>query len=260
MIPDAEGIYAEQEPAQIYDPAIEAYKDTTGRLYDHALEAWRDVWPEGTRAYAYGAANETITIIKDGVMVAQVSTNNNGKTDERIQLGCGIYQIAGSVSGWTEEQEIDSQTDKIRAMPEGALYWYGNECEDVTGGWSAEGYDSSMVTAGEKHLNDFYGKGPTGGFGTNNLILLKGMSKINFDWKGTSVLSSNNISLNSYFFSTKQATWPTYGIVKTFEGRGVARIKTEVDISDMSGQPVYMAATGGHNPACSGYYYAIWLN
>lgn len=45
MLPDAAGIYAEQEPAQIYDPTLEAYRDTTGRLYDHALEAWRDVWP-----------------------------------------------------------------------------------------------------------------------------------------------------------------------------------------------------------------------
>ena len=45
MIPDAAGIYTELEPSQIYDPQLEAYRDTKGLLWDNELEAWRDVWP-----------------------------------------------------------------------------------------------------------------------------------------------------------------------------------------------------------------------
>ena len=45
MVPDASGIYTELESSQIYDPQLEAYRDTKGLLWDNELEAWRDVWP-----------------------------------------------------------------------------------------------------------------------------------------------------------------------------------------------------------------------
>ena len=37
--------YAETAPLPLYDPAIEAYRDTKGLLWDNELEAWREVWP-----------------------------------------------------------------------------------------------------------------------------------------------------------------------------------------------------------------------
>ena len=76
----------------------------------------------------YGAASETVTIKKDGIIVATVGTGSNGKSTEQITLSKGTYTLTGSVIGWTEEQTIDKDTTKFRAMPEGAFYWYGNEC------------------------------------------------------------------------------------------------------------------------------------
>lgn len=55
MIPDASGIYTDQEPMRIYDPQLKAYRDTKGQVYDPDMEAWREVWPNELVIYDHGA-------------------------------------------------------------------------------------------------------------------------------------------------------------------------------------------------------------
>lgn len=111
-----------------YDPTAGAWTDTTGLAWDPDAEAWTERWGTKVSAYVYGAASETITIRKNGIIVETVQTDSSGKSTEQITLSSGTYTLTGSVSGWTEEQTVNSSTTKFRAMPDGAIYWYGNEC------------------------------------------------------------------------------------------------------------------------------------
>ncbi|MBO5155257.1 MAG: hypothetical protein J6C00_13035 [Eubacterium sp.] len=123
------------EAPKRYDPESEAWVETTGMSWDPEAEAWTERWGKKVSAYVYGAALETVTIKKDGIIVATVDTNTDGCSNEQIELPYGTYTLIGSVSGWTEEQTVDKDTTKFRAMPAGSLYWFGNECTGVTGGW-----------------------------------------------------------------------------------------------------------------------------
>lgn len=109
-----------------YDHASGAWVETTGMAWDNESQAWTEKWNTGVSAYVYGAASETVTVKKNGIIVATVATNSSGCSNEKISLGYGTYTLTGSVSGWTEEQTVDKNTTKFRAMPEGALYWYGS--------------------------------------------------------------------------------------------------------------------------------------
>ena len=52
-----------------------------------------------------------------------------------VQIG-EACTLTGSVSGYTnKEQLVEDTTTDLYAMPKGALYRYGNECSDITGGW-----------------------------------------------------------------------------------------------------------------------------
>ena len=82
----------------------------------------------------HGAASETITIT--GLYNSPtVTTNSSGSVS--YSLPKGKFTLTGSVSGYTSDlQEVNSNTSDLYAMPIGkVLYWYGNECVDVTGGW-----------------------------------------------------------------------------------------------------------------------------
>lgn len=129
--------YTESETPLKYEPTVGAWTETTGLAWDPEAQAWTEKWGTQVSAYVYGAVSETITIRKDGIIVATVQTDSTGKSAEQITLSNGTYTLTGSVSGWTEEQTVNNSTTKFRAMPEGALYWYGNECTWFTGGWNA---------------------------------------------------------------------------------------------------------------------------
>lgn len=137
--------FKDAETPKIWDAEAGAYKDSTGLVWNESVQAWTERWNSGVSAYVYGAASETITIKKNGIIVATVDTDSTGQSVERITLSNGTYTLTGSVSGWTEEQTVDEDTEKFRAMPEGALYWYGNECTWITG--SYEKLDLVIVSA-----------------------------------------------------------------------------------------------------------------
>lgn len=155
MIWDAvAGAFKDAPTPLIYDASAQTYKDSTGLVHDESAQAWEERWG-GVTAYVYGAALETITIKQNGVTVGQIGTDANGKSTEQIRLACGTYDLTGSVSGWTETQTVDRNTERFRAMPEGALYWYGNECNWLTGGWEYQ-YHRDDIAQFEKKANCLY--------------------------------------------------------------------------------------------------------
>ena len=103
--------FKEADVPMKYDPTAGAWTDTTGLAWDPEAEAWTEKWNSGVRAYVYAAALETVTIRKDGIIVATVQTDSSGCSSEKITLPYGTYDMSGSVSGWTEEQTVDEDTD-----------------------------------------------------------------------------------------------------------------------------------------------------
>lgn len=255
--------FVESEIPLTYNPQLGAWQETEGLVYNPVLGAWQKVWPE-ISAYVYGAANETITIARNGITVATVQTNTNGRTDEQVHLSKGTYTLTGSVSGWTETQEVDSNTDRLRAMPEDALYWYGNECVDIIGGWEF---------TNETHAQDVLTKG------TNYMY-----HKANYPYSRPNIWSKQNIDLAPYNLfkaimdsnSTGAAnaagtgyrlSLPKYPnaningqeeLGAPYAGDG---LKTQsVDISGKSGM-YYLRPWGasGIGGGIYTYFYAIWL-
>lgn len=89
----------------------------------------------------HGAASETITI-SDGVNQTTCTTDLTGKALTTVSVG-KTYTLYGSVSGYTSAaQTVDENTNDLYAMPRYALYWRGNECEELTDGWESH-YDST---------------------------------------------------------------------------------------------------------------------
>lgn len=194
------GAFKDAPTPQIYDASTQAYKESTGLVYDTSKGAWDERWG-GVTAYVYGAALETITIKQNGVTVGKVSTDANGKSTEQIRLACGTYDLTGSVSGRTETQTVDRNTERFRAMPDSALYWYGNECIDVTGGIETYVY-SSGTNKITKNINNIYfnlGSYSAAGAQYNNAIAVAKNRNSVSHFKRI-YFNANNIGIVGMFF------------------------------------------------------------
>ena len=106
-----------------------------------------------TTAYTiHAGASETITI--DGVY-GSFTTNTDGTVNHALPLG--ELTLHGSVSDQSFTHTITKDTTDVYVMPEGALYWYGNECTHVTGGWS--GFRNGTTSSDDviaKNTNSLY--------------------------------------------------------------------------------------------------------
>ncbi len=79
----------------------------------------------------HGGALETITIT--GLYGSPtVTTNSDGNVN--YQLPIGTFTFAGAISGKSFERTVNKNTSDVYAMPESAVYWYGNLCTEFTGG------------------------------------------------------------------------------------------------------------------------------
>ena len=102
-----------------------------------------DLWKQAIKASQYwelvyttvytihAGALETVTI--DGVY-GSFTTNTDGTVNHALPLG--ELTLTGSVSGQSFTRTVTTDTADVYVMPEGALYWYGNECTWITGGWT----------------------------------------------------------------------------------------------------------------------------
>jgi hypothetical protein len=248
------------EPVNVpmrYDEDSQAYVETTGMAWDAESHAWTERWNSGVSACVYGAASETVTIKKNGIIVATVATNSSGCSNEKISLVYGTYTLTGSVSGWTEEQTVDESTTKFRAMPDGALYWYGNECTDVTGGWSLGSWTTFNTSAfapteATKKTNCIYAKADmnnTNLVGTTNKISFNAFTKICATAKGVNI---STVAGEIGFEDSK--VWS--GDVSTMPISTASLVSYSASVLDM--MPGKYINFASHNNR-SAEMYAIWL-
>ena len=95
--------------------------------YDYVLFTGGGGNPGPINVTVHGAVYETVNI--KNVSTNQIITCDTGSTGEGMATliaGCK-YILTGSISGYTsEEQKVASDNVDLYAMPEGAIYWYGN--------------------------------------------------------------------------------------------------------------------------------------
>lgn len=158
-----------------------AWVDTTvlnSDLWVSAISSssyWDLIYPSVT---VHSSASATIT-------VAGKSFTSDVSGNTIHSMPWGTFSIYDSVSGQSFECTIKRDTSDVYVMPSGVLYWYGNECTWITGGWRSTVGESCITF----RTNDIYA---TGSYdvhnyvSTNNKICLNGLSKLTIKFiKGT---------------------------------------------------------------------------
>lgn len=106
-----------------------------------------------------GAANENIYI--DDEFIG--TTNSNGEILE-YEITTGIHNIRGTVSNYESSINVNLDDERVYAMPEGSVYWYGNLCYWNSGGWSISGWNTTIPKYNIKeptyNLNSAYLQSP----------------------------------------------------------------------------------------------------
>ena len=87
-----------------------------------------------------GVPYETVTATNGSFLLDPISVtlDENGiATTEAYFLPGDTVTFTGSHLSYEKQYTFGLETTNvlIRIMPEGALFWYGNQCVDVTGGW-----------------------------------------------------------------------------------------------------------------------------
>lgn len=194
----------------------------------------------------YGAASETITI--EGYY-GSFTTGTDGSCSHVVPID--TITLTGSVSRKSFERTVTNETTKVYAMPEGALYWYGNECINLTGGWQYRYISDQLTTsAGVKNSDNLEVQGSTNvvrSLTTVNEMSLNGYSKIYAYAYGE---SADNGS--TYLVQGSGVISPSlFAIIQGYNTH-------EADISSKNDSySIYIAAW--QHSYVHAKYYAIWL-
>lgn len=96
-----------------------------------------------------GASNEIITVVNSALSLdyGYIQLDSDGIAQREMYFLPGDTVIFnGSQSNYNKEYTFGFDTTPlIRVMPDGAIFWYGNQCTDITGGWSLKGLQDQSV-------------------------------------------------------------------------------------------------------------------
>ena len=146
-------------------------------------------------------------------------------------------------------------------MPEGALYWYGNECTDKSGGWSADGYVWAARTteAGEKNADNMFIQYTTSTsesycriLGVNSPINLSPFTKLCVD-----NITSGNSMATSLLVAEKKNKINDGNLHELYINSSVRTI-SEMDVSSITGE-YYTLFFNTENRSRWSRIYAVWL-
>lgn len=142
----------------------------------------------------YGAASDTISFT-DETGAKTVTTNASGQgsvsitylpPSQNITFTSSIAKDPSDLSqAYSKTIAINSSTTSITVVPDNALYWFGNECTWLTGGWTTSGYQYGSQTNEGVTLATNYipltkpsGNGHQRNYGTVNTVNVSGKTKL----------------------------------------------------------------------------------
>lgn len=214
-----------------------------------------DLWKQKIKASQYwslvyttvytihGAALETITI--DGVY-GSFTTNSDGTVNHVLPLG--ELTLNGSVSCQSFTRTVAKDTTDVYAMPEGALYWYGNDVNGYIKNGTLEaqnigsnyGVTIPKLTMRTNSFN-FYDNTTTSGGSLvykNTTINTRGYSKLNLNLVSkTSLLDGHSniiIAAIKTLTITEGSNGPGYRDVYSRTGTQLSTDLLSVDISNIN--------------------------
>lgn len=211
---------------------------------------------------------QTVTATKGSYSVSGV-IKNNGTCDLMIkQLGTYTVTCGGKSASVSVAEFFETYNVPISVMQ--YLYNAGDECVDVTGGWSASGYTTSVGNnkSPSKDNNTLYVEGSYWGgdpadcfIGVANAINLTSYSTLKVRWKATSRDISVLIVSSKSNFTDSSKRIKTISVSKT---ESSDYIEKTLDISDVSGSyyVVVYASTPSSDSSMyynKGYVQKIWL-
>lgn len=188
-----------------------------------------------------------ITGIKDlGLWTVTASNGEDTATQDVLVEVIGLYEI-----------EMDYTVNYLM------LYDYGDECEDVTGGWGIDGYSapnaSYTARAATKNTDSIYVYYASGGYcyvmGTLSAVDVTDYSMFGSVGKPTSVLDGT-YGIDSNMLSSKTA-YNSWDKGVSYISQGVQQFKV-VDISNSTGLR-YAYLLSQLDSKCSGNFYAVAL-
>lgn len=77
-----------------------------------------------------------VVIFDSGMTTANVTLEVHGDSEEFTFTSSISKNTETDTEDFSKTVTIYSDTNDIKVMPVGALYWYGNDCIDITGGWN----------------------------------------------------------------------------------------------------------------------------
>lgn len=218
----------------------------------------------------HGAASETITI-SDGVNQTTCTTDLTGKALTTVSVG-KTYTMYGSVSGYTSAaQTVDENTNDLYAMPRYALYWRGNECEELTDGWgivkNADTTNNYSNTTNYKSLTiwGFSDKFSHSSIQTVNKINLSNFSNLNAKIHyNTKNYGRIHLTASSMAITESQYESSSYGSYTEFYNASEGDTTISLNINSYNdekfiSQKLYVNAGTSVGNANSFKIYEIWL-
>lgn len=226
-----------------------------------------DIWKQSIKAsqywtlvYAskivtvYGAASETITI--EGYY-GSFTTGTDGSCSHVVPID--TITLTGSISGQSFERTITSDTTEVYVMPEGALYWYGNECAWITGGYSSRYSDPNHVWTALPTINTnniYFECSDRRAFSANNKINRQNKTKLKCKYSNASFVvneafvclgaNSDDYVKDGMIFSKITNRSSTSGIL-------------EVDIQSLTKEICIFLFCGLYSSSDFATIHAIWL-
>lgn len=151
-----------------------------------------------------GGVGEKINIVADGLSDS-VTLNSSGTGSYSLVLQedeTKVVTFTGELSNYTVRHSLKgSATQSIKVMPAKALYWYGNECTDLSGGW---GFPPVVTIKSGRRIDSTYT------YATSSAELKGQISRVK---------TANSIDLSSAAYSWK--TYYTTPVASTYTKKAI---------------------------------------
>lgn len=204
--------------------------------------------------------------LMQGSVVLQTYTLSSTETQHTFTVkNTGTYTVRGTSGSDTASVEvvvdaIGQFSCTIEYSNELRLYWLGDECEDVTGGWDSNGYSQSgwSVNSGTKNTNNMYlqASGNDSSYisllGTTNIVPLSNYTKLHIECK-TSGLTNYPLQVLICASKTNIFSSEVLNVTLTNTDTQIATL----DISSITSNYLLFMCTA--YASRYGYVYKVWL-
>ena len=217
-----------------------------------------------------GACGEVVTIADyDGEVIETVQLDSAGTRIVELRgVRNSALTFTGSISGYVKSVIIGKEEERVvNVFPDGALYWYGREFAEITGGWSSRHNGSNSFSAVKQtnaiRMTGSYSSGNDashGGVGTTSKVnvqnykTLYALVNVTNDCQASFFSVGSNLN-NATSYAEGSAIAKTSGFAYT---TGVKTVKlTSITYAAHVGVTIVVGANYGRDGSAN--VLAVWM-